>query len=268
MHSLSATCVFACEIDKFARQTYEANFRSRNPGLFASGNFATDITTIAASTIPNFDILCAGFPCQTFSVAGKQAGFADARGQLFFDIIRILKSKRPRAFILENVRGLLSHNNGATFETILKALRGVGYSVHYKVLRACDYGLPQFRPRVFIVGFTEDIDFAFPSPIPLRFTLSDVFKGKCSKDVAYTITVKGLGRYYGDPRCIDMYLVDGIPRRIGIPEAKRLMGFPDNFIFPVSHTQAMKQLGNTVAVPVVRLVAKEVLRSLHKKEKV
>jgi len=207
--------------------------------------------------------LCAGFPCQAFSVAGLQQGFDDPRGQLFFEIIRILTAKQPKAFVLENVRGILSHDGGRTFETILTALKGAGYYVHHKVLKACDYGLPQFRPRVFIVGFREKLPFAFPAPVPLTMTLSEVMGGSCSKDVAYTITVKGLGRYYGDPRCIDMYLVDGKPVRIGLSHAKLLMGFPVHFIFPVSHTQAMKQLGNAVAVPVAQAVVREVMKALH-----
>ncbi len=262
LHSLGGKCVFACEIDKFARITYEANFKSISPGLFENGNFPEDITKVDATTIPDFDILCAGFPCQAFSVAGMRKGFNDPRGQLFFEIIKILKAKQPKAFILENVRGLVSHNNGETFERIIKALRGVGYDVHYKVLKACDYGLPQFRPRVYIVGFKHKTLFTFPDSIPLAFTLSDVFKGHCTKDIAYMLTVKGLGRYYGDPKCIDMYLVDGAPRRIGIPEARQLMGFPELLVFPVSKTQAMKQLGNSVAVSVVKAVTKSLLSNL------
>ena len=190
-------CVFACEIDKYARQTYGANFKAICPGLFEDGNFAEDITRVDATAIPAFDILCAGFPCQSFSVAGLQKGFNDPRGQLFFDIIRILKVKEPKAFILENVRGLLSHDNGKTFEAMLSALKEAGYYVHYRVLKACDYGLPQFRPRVFIVGFTKNVPFEFPQTVPLTLTLSDVFGGHCTKDIAYTITVKGLGRLWG-----------------------------------------------------------------------
>ena len=263
MHETGAGCVFACEIDKFARKTYEANFKSICPGVFENGNFAEDIKKVDTTTIPDFDILCAGFPCQAFSVAGMRKGFEDRRGQLFFEIIRILKAKQPKAFILENVRGLLSHDKGKTFATIISMLQEAGYFVHYKVLKACEYGVPQFRPRVFIVGLKQNVRFAFPKPVPLTKTLSDVFGGTCTKDIGYTLTVKGLGRYYGDPRCIDMYLVDGVPKRIGLPEAKRLMGLPEHFLFPVSHTQAMKQLGNAVAVPVLLAVAGEVLKALQ-----
>lgn len=255
--------MFACEIDKFARKTYEANFKPLSPGLFESGNFAEDITKVDANKIPDFDILCAGFPCQAFSIAGKRQGFNDPRGQLFFEIIRILKAKQPRAFILENVKGLLSLNKGETFKTMLSLLREVGYSVQYKVLKACDFGVPQLRPRVLIIGFKENVSFEFPNPIPLTKTLSHVFNGKCSKDIAYTLTVRGLGKRFGDPRCIDLYLVDGEPRRLGVPEARQIMGFPDWFVFSVSRTQAMKQLGNAVAAPVVKAVAAGIINSLY-----
>lgn len=237
-----------------------------SPNVFTDGYFPEDITKVTADTIPDFDILCAGFPCQAFSVAGMQKGFADSRGQLFFEIIRILKAKKPKAFILENVRGLLTHDEGKTFEIMLKALQDAGYYTHYQVLKACEYGLPQFRPRVFIVGFKENVPFSFPDPIPLTKTLSHLFGGNCTKDIGYTLTVKGRGRYYGDPRCIDMYLVDGKPIRVGVLEAMQLMGFPNDFIFPVSPTQAMKQLGNSVAVPVVLAVSKEVLKAMRQKK--
>jgi len=230
--------------------------------VFADGNFPEDIANVNASAIPDFDILCAGFPCQTFSVAGRQKGFNDPRGQMIFHIIRILKAKQPKAFVLENVRGLVSHDDGSTFITILRLLKDAGYYVRYKILKACDYGLPQFRPRVFIVGFRYTMPFEFPKPVPLSISLADIMGGSCSKEIAYTLTVKGLGRYYGDPRCIDMYLVDGVPKRVGVAEARQLMGFPAWFVFPVSRTQAMKQLGNAVAVPVAAAVVSEVLRML------
>ncbi|HVX27538.1 MAG TPA: DNA (cytosine-5-)-methyltransferase, partial [Parafilimonas sp.] len=123
MHELGAQCVFACEIDKFARKTYEANFKAIAPVLFENGNFAEDITKVDASQIPGFDILCAGFPCQAFSVAGMRKGLEDPRGRMIFEIIRILKAKQPKAFILENVRGLLSHDRGKTFIKIIRLLR-------------------------------------------------------------------------------------------------------------------------------------------------
>lgn len=131
--------------------------------MFAKGNFAGDIMTVDPNHIPDFDILCAGFPCQPFSLAGKQKGFADPRGTIFFEIIRILKAKKPKAFFLENVRNLLSHDKGRTFATIRHSLESLGYSFHFNVVKACDFGLPQYRPRVFMIGFKDkETQFSFP----------------------------------------------------------------------------------------------------------
>jgi len=256
-------CVFACEIDKHARTTYESNFTVLSPALFSNGNFATDITKVDAATIPDFDILCAGFPCQAFSSAGLRKGFSDPRGQLFYEIIRILEAKIPKAFIIENVRNLLSHDNRKTFVTMLNALKEAGYHVQYKVLKACDFGLPQFRPRVYIVGFRENIPFTFPNPIPLQSTMSDILKGTCEKQIGYTILASHGGKSFGHKRCWDAYKVDGIVRRISVPEAKKMMGFPDSFKFPVSDIQAMRQLGNAVAVPAVEALAVELVKALE-----
>ena len=139
--------VFSSEIDKFARKTYEANFGSEPFG---------DITKIEASDIPDHDILLAGFPCQAFSHAGLKKGFEDIRGTLFFDVARILKEKRPKAFLLENVKGLISHDKGNTFKTILETLNELGYDVHYKILNTKDFNIPQNRERIYIVGFLKE----------------------------------------------------------------------------------------------------------------
>ena len=261
-HALGAECEFASEINNFARKTYEANFQAICPGLFASGNFVGDISKVDAAGIPDFDILCAGFPCQAFSSAGLQKGFADPRGQLFFEIVRILKAKQPKAFILENVRNLLTHDKGATFSTIVDCLQGLGYHIHYKVIKACDFGLPQYRPRLFIIGFKENIPFTFPASVPLLQTISDIFKGECNRKIGYTILAQGRGGNIHRSRNWDGYIVDGVVRRLSVPEAKKMMGFPDTFIFPVSNTQAMKQLGNAVAVPAVRAVARQIILAL------
>ena len=131
--------------------------------MFSQGNFAEDIMTVNPNDIPDFDILTAGFPCQPFSLAGKQKGFADPRGTIFFEIIRILEAKKPKAFFLENVRNLISHDKGRTFATIRHSLEALGYSFHFKVVKACDFGLPQYRPRVFMVGFkNKQTQFTFP----------------------------------------------------------------------------------------------------------
>lgn len=165
-------CVFSSEFDEDACKTYEANF-----GEHPSG----DITKINARDIPDFDILLGGFPCQAFSIIGKKEGFANETcGTLFFDIERILKEKRPSAFMLENVKNLVSHDGGNTFKVIKSHLEALGYNVHSKVLNALDYGVPQKRERIFIVGFLENILFEFPKPVPIteRLRLTDILEKK------------------------------------------------------------------------------------------
>jgi DNA (cytosine-5)-methyltransferase 1 len=156
LHNVGAECVFASEWDESARLTYETNFAKISPKIFTNGNFVGDIRAVDKKSIPDFDILCAGFPCQPFSQAGFKKGFADIRGTLFFDIAEIIRVKRPKAFFLENVRGLYSHDEGRTFETIKKTLtEQLGYSFHHAIVKASDHGLPQHRPRLFMVGFKE-----------------------------------------------------------------------------------------------------------------
>lgn len=275
MHRLGGECVFASEIDDFARLTYQENYQNISPKLFANGLFNKDIRSINPEEIPDFDILCAGFPCQPFSQAGYKRGFADnhnsERGNLFFNIAEILEAKKPRAFFLENVRGLVSHDKGNTFKTIRNILENeLGYSFYYKVVQASDYGLPQLRPRVFIVGFRDEgfmNGFNFPPPIPLKFTMSDVWGGECSREVGFTIRVGGRGSDINDRRNWDNYLVDGQTKRLSYIEARKMQGFPDDFEFPVSKTQAIKQLGNSVAVDAVEAVAKNLLQYLEVLEK-
>ena len=167
LEALDYECVFASEIDKYARQTYKANFGDEPHG---------DITKIEAKDIPDHDILTAGFPCQSFSIAGHRKGFNDTRGTLFFDIARILKVKKPQYFLLENVKGLISHGKGKTLQVILDTLQELGYGVDYKVLNTKDYGLPQNRQRIFLVGRLNANLFwklAWPEPIPLTSCLKD-----------------------------------------------------------------------------------------------
>lgn len=163
-------CVFSSEFDEDACKTYEANF-----GEHPSG----DITKIDAKDIPDFDILLGGFPCQAFSIIGKKEGFSNETcGTLFFDIERILKEKLPPAFMLENVRNLTAHDHGNTFKVIKSHLEALGYHVHAKVLNALDYGVPQKRERIIIVGFLDDVEFTFPEPVPEceRKTLADILE--------------------------------------------------------------------------------------------
>ena len=161
MESLGGECVFASEIDIFARKTYEHNFKRTNPSLFANGMFNDDVRKITPIDLPDFDILCAGFPCQPFSQAGHKRGFNDThkseRGNLFFNIVEILEAKKPQAFFLENVRGIVNHDEGNTFNIIRDIIENeLGYSFHYQVIKASDYGLPQLRPRVFMIGFKNE----------------------------------------------------------------------------------------------------------------
>jgi len=271
MHRLGGECVFASEIDEFARLTYEINHRKISPEMFQSDNFNKDIRSINPKDIPDFDILCAGFPCQPFSQAGYKRGFDDnhnsERGNLFFNIAEIIEAKKPRAFFLENVRGIVSHDEGKTFKIIRDTIeKELGYSFYFKVVLASDYGLPQLRPRAFMVGFRDEDfmkGFAFPASVPLKFTMSDVWGGKCTRDIGFTIRIGGRGSDITDRRNWDNYSVDGKLRRLSYIEAKKMQGFPNDFEFPVSPTQAIKQLGNSVAVDAVQIVAKNMLNHLN-----
>lgn len=277
-HKLGAECVFASEIDKHARLTYEHNLRKTSPELFEKGLFNDDILKIAdpRSEIPDFDVLCAGFPCQPFSQAGFKRGFGenlDARGNMFFRICDILRAKRPKAFFLENVRHLINHDEGKTFKTIQKILESeLNYSFFHTVVKASDYGLPQHRPRVFIVGFDKDRyqsqpPFKFPEPVPLEMTMSDVWGEECPKKIGYTLRVGGRGSGLKDRRNWDTYLVAGKEKRLTPREGKIMMGLPDSYEFPVSESQAMKQLGNSVAVNAVEYTAEAIMAHLKEIEK-
>jgi DNA (cytosine-5)-methyltransferase 1 len=259
-------CVFASEWDESARKTYELNHKKSSSELFNNGNFVGDITKIDPKNIPDFDILCAGFPCQPFSQAGFKKGFNETRGTLFFDIVNIIKEKQPQAFFLENVRGLKTHDKGKTFSTIKRILEeDLGYSFFYKVVKASDFGLPQHRPRLFMVGFkNKDIKFEFPKPKKLKLTMSDIWNGECPKKIGYTLRVGGRGSKIDDRRNWDSYLVNGEVKRLGVEEGKKMQGLPKDFIFPVSETQAMKQLGNSVAVPAIQAVAEQMFYYLNK----
>ena len=263
LHNIGARCVFASEWDESARKTYEHNFFGISSEVFDGENFAGDITLVNPKSIPDFDILCAGFPCQPFSQAGFKKGFNETRGTLFFNIVSIIDEKKPEAFFLENVRHLLKHDEGKTFKIIKKTLEELGYSFYHKIVKASDYGLPQHRPRLFMVGFkNKEIDFKFPDPVPLKYKLSDVLGGDCKKEIGFTLRVGGRGSGIDDRRNWDTYLVDGKIKKIGSKEGLKMQGFPDAFEFPVTESQAMKQLGNSVAVPAIQIVAEEIIRKL------
>jgi len=290
-----AECVFSSEWNKFAQQTYETNF-----GDIPTG----DIREVRAADIPDFDILCAGFPCQPFSIAGvskknslqKPHGFNDkTQGTLFYEILRILNEKKPAAFFLENVKNLEKHDKGKTFSVIRESLRDAGYSFSYKVINAKSV-VPQNRERIFMVGFRDpEIGFAFPEipklnprvldileeNVPEKYTLTDHL-WEYLQNYAEKHRLKGNGFGYGlvdvHNHCRTLsarYFKDGSeilipqagknPRRLTPRECARLQGYPDSFSIPVSDTQAYKQFGNSVAVPLVEILAKQVVHTLKEK---
>jgi DNA (cytosine-5)-methyltransferase 1 len=276
-HRQGAECVYASEKDPFARKTYYENFRKISPELFegdllGSPKFNDDITAVKniAKEIGGHDILCAGFPCQPFSQAGHKRGFNEEhedRGNMFFWIRDILAAKKPKAFFLENVRHLENHDDGRTFDTIKQILTTeLGYTIYFKIVKASDYGLPQHRPRIFIIGFSNDYvypeEFKFPEKKKLKFNMSDVWGGECSREIGFTLRVGGKGSGIDDRRNWDAYLVDGEVRRLGVEEGKRMMGFPKSYKFPVAKGQAMKQLGNSVAVDAIQAVAEQLVTYL------
>lgn len=249
---LTTECVGYSEIDKAAIRTYEEHFNHDNYG---------DATLIDPDTLPEFDLLVGGFPCQSFSIAGKRGGFEDTRGTLFFDIARIIKAKEPRFFILENVKGLLSHEDGQTFGTILRTLDELGYDLVWKVLNSKDYGVPQSRERVYLVGNLGG------TPRPEVFSPAGPSNPHSTvgltteTTVARTLTAGGnSGGNHSGMTIIRM--PDGRIRRMTPIEWERCHGYPDNWTAPVSDTQRFKQSGNTVSVPVVKAVARPILELL------
>lgn len=283
---IGGKCVFSSEIDEYAQATYEANFGEKPSG---------DITKISSKDIPNHDILLAGFPCQPFSIIGKGDGFTDTRGTLFFEIERVLRDKRPEAFLLENVKQLVNHDNGRTFKTILKKLNGLGYYTHWKVLNALDFGLPQKRERTLIVGFKKNYPFMFPNGSKNRIKLEKILEDHtkvhakyfASKKIVTKRLEKVKGRIIPKPAIwhenkggdigihqfscalraggsYNYLLVDGI-RRLTSRECFLLQGFPRNFKTVVSDAQIRKQAGNSVPVNMIREVAKEMIKSISQK---
>ena len=279
-------CVFSSEWDKDAAKTYYYNFGERPHG---------DIQKIDPKTIPDFDVLLAGFPCQPFSIIGDKEGFKhETQGTLFFNIEKILLAKKPKAFMLENVRNLTAHDNGRTFKVILSHLQDAGYDVHYKVLNALDYGVPQKRERIIICGFRKKVNFAFPPPVPVeqRKTVADIIDAEAEKDK--TLFVRPAIRKSRLERLKDKkfprpyishenvagsitphnfscalragasanYILINDERRPSAREMLRIQGFPDEFKVVVNYGQIKHQTGNSVAVPVIRAVAQRVVAAL------
>ena len=279
-------CVFSSEWDSAAAKTYYANFGERPFG---------DIQKIDPKSIPDFDILLAGFPCQPFSIIGDKEGFKhETQGTLFFNIESILLAKKPKAFMLENVRNLTAHDGGRTFKVILAHLKKAGYDVHYKVLNALDYGVPQKRERIIICGFRKPVDFEFPPPIPenKRKTVADIIDSEAEKDkslyvrpairasrlrrlrdknfpkpyishenVAGSITPHSFSCALRAGASANYILVND-ERRPSAREMLRIQGFPDEFKVVVNYGQIKHQTGNSVAVPVIRAVAERVVAKL------
>lgn len=318
--NLGGTCVFSSEWDAHAQKTYFANY-----GEVPFGDITTEQTK---SFIPeHFDMLCAGFPCQPFSYAGEKKGFEDkTRGTLFFDICKILERHHPPMVFLENVKGLVSHDQGKTLETVIYSLRNLGYFPHWKVLSSLDFGLPQKRERWYCVAFRENIPFDFPQPLGGHPTLRDIVdindnspelklpqfeldridyhfahcheaervqhdnskyapNTKKGKHGIYSFQKPdgSLRFHVGDHAktqiqeafyaCLDTYaptiIANRTPklwdlrRRLSVKEAKRIQGFPDNFLMPVLDCHALKQLGNSVSVPVIQLIMESMIKTYN-----
>ncbi len=255
-------CVMASDIDKVANQTYKENY-----GIEPKG----DIYEIKGEDIPDFDLLCAGFPCQAFSQVGQRKGLEDERGVLIFQVLRILNEKQPKAFILENVKGLLSIQGGEIYKMIVEKLEDEGYNVYTKVLEAKDYGTPQLRKRLFFVGIRKDldIDFSFPEPVPLKYSFSDVMGGKTERDYSFTIRIGGRRSGINNRFNWDAYLVDGEVRYITPEECLLLHGFPRGFKLCGNEGQRYHQVGNSVSCCIVNELVKRLqdLGVLEKKEK-
>src|SRR3989344_3652929 len=291
----NAECVFSSEWDKDAQITYKENF-----GEIPKG----DITKINEREIPEHDILCGGFPCQAFSISGKQRGFEDTRGTVFFDIARIVKYQKPKVVFLENVKNLMKHYHGNTLKIILKTLDDLGYNVFYQVLVASHFGVPQARERIYIVCFRKDLgitNFQFPKPNYKRIFIKDILEeDEKARDCivnrtdlifwkrdetpslnpiqigqinnggqgeriysinGHAITLSAYGG--GVAGKTGAYLVSGKIRRLSPRECARVQGFPEWFKIPVSKSQAYKQFGNSVSVPVVEDIYLQILNALN-----
>ncbi len=285
--------VYANDIDKSACITYETNFGKIDN---------RDIETVGMNEIPDFDVLLAGFPCQPFSMIGKRDGLKDKRGKVFFQILKVLNAKKPTAFLLENVKNLIRHDDGKTFEVIRNDLEnsGDGYNLFYDVLDSRNFGVPQHRERIYIVGIKKSIPVSFVFPKKARYVKKKILRQILEKNVSenyylsekyYTCLVKhkerhskkgsGFGFAILDPDGISNTLVSGnmgrernlikdVPcvknhwgvRKLTIRECARLQGFPESFKLPVPMTQAYKQLGNAVTVPVIKSIATEISKIL------
>lgn len=256
-----ATCVYSNEYDKYANSVYKKHYERCDD---------RDIRTVKTEEIPDHDLLVGGFPCQAFSVAGKRRGFEDTRGTLFFEIARIAKQKQPRLLLLENVKGLLSHDSGNTFKTILRSLDELGYDCQWQVLNSKDFSVPQNRERVFIIGHLRGT--SRPEVFPIRGSnsnhLEEITKGVSDAQRIYSTkqakSLKGLGGGLGAKT--GLYKIDNLKiRRLTPVECERLQGFPDNWTKyghddkEMSDTQRYKMMGNAVTTNVVTSIVRKLI---------
>ncbi|ANU46501.2 DNA (cytosine-5-)-methyltransferase [Enterocloster clostridioformis] len=292
LENVDGICVFSSDKNKRARETYQANYGDMPAG---------DITKISAADIPPFDVLCGGFPCQSFSLAGKQRAFGDPRGLMIFEIARIAEYHKPSVLFLENVDNLARHDGGNTLKVILELLKGIGYDVHYQILKASDFGCATIRKRIYFVCFRKDlnINFSFPEPFVSDVAIEDYLDQDVdehyyidSPDIVFykpditerikdtyrmgyirnisqgrrIYSIKGLAPTFvvssrGPAGGTEAYHIDGRVRRLTINECKRIMGYPEIFIFPVPEARAYEQIGNTVCVPVLKAIAHQIVAS-------
>ena len=302
LEKLNHKCVYSADNDKYACDTYYKNFKEYP---------LVDIKKLSAKKIPDHDILCAGFPCQPFSIAGERRGFNDTRGTLFFDIVRIIKEKKPKIFILENVKGLVNHDKGKTFKKIINILskkvngkinkskrENLGYNVFWKVLNSYDFNAPQNRERVFIIGFkNQNINYKFPKNIKLKINLNNLINKRPKKIKRISKLSKGyiykhLKKHQNYKKIKDLnYLVANEVRRsrcnfrfdnispclttkmgtggnnvpylvnqdrfFTLDECLLLQGFPKNFKLTNNYTEALKQIGNSVTINVVKKIVQK-----------
>jgi DNA (cytosine-5)-methyltransferase 1 len=249
--SLGGKCVFSSEINKQALKVYSANFGKTDP---------IDMTQLNMKEIPDADFVFAGPPCQSFSHVGQHKGFEDSRGTLFFNLFELIAYKKPPYLLIENVKHLVKQDKRRTFETIIRCLKNMGYNIDYRILKTSNYGLPQLRPRVYIVGYFEDVKFEWPKPVPLLYTMHDIWGGRCNKTIGYTLRQGGFRSPFGDRHNWDGYIVDGEEKRLGLREAKMMQGFPEDFEFPVVESRGIKLLGNSVPITVVQKLVQQLLK--------
>ena len=246
-------CVMACDIDDVVKETYEMNYGMKPLG---------DITKIEPKDVCNYDILCAGFPCQPFSQCGKQKGFDDDRGTLFFHIMRFVEYHRPKYIILENVPGLLNHNSGETFLKMKKILELFDYNVKHKVMKCSDYGIPQMRKRLLIVCVDKDHNLLDFDEYKKEATLSEYLGKNFEKKTAYTIRCGGRNSKINDKHNWDGYIVDGNEYRLTIEDCIKLQGFNSNFKLCGKKKDQWKQLGNTIPTIFTYMIGDNIRKNL------